>query len=340
MRVTIACLSENDPDWMRRVENLALSRAMVGGAIGEARFVAYFVNGLEPRAAASLARLGVEVRAVEPIGIGGRHANKLRMLDLTDQGCDMLLALDCDVIFTGDPVPFLRKDALGLKPADESGLSHRDWRTLYRAAGLGNPEPVMRASLTGEAIPPYFNSGVIAVPNVLLESLREEWMASHAWLVEALERDPHLLPTNVHWFADQISLALAVKRAKLPYSPLPLEMNFPTHVKTPPRAREQIQPRILHYHRDIDAAGFLTRPRNPIAASQVDAFNSFRAERLGRSYTGLRPRPRRDRLRLRVRRLRALFSHRHRIRSRIRDLRASVGVAQSPPPLSGPRSVR
>jgi hypothetical protein len=75
-------------------------------------------------------------------------------------------------------------------------------------------------------------------------------------------------------------------------------MNFPTHVPVHRSALAGVaRPLIVHYHREVDAEGFLLRSKSALANPYVDRFNQCRARALGLDYHGLDGHPLHERLR-------------------------------------------
>jgi hypothetical protein len=283
LKLQVTCLGENSPNWFTGIQNLALSVRRFEGPLGEARMIAHFIGDADPRFVEELARLDVVTRVVEPMS-GGGPANKLRMFEPEPADeFDLLVALDCDVVVSRDFGSLLDDAAIGVKTVDFDRLKQRDWRKLCAAADLdGRPENELYATTTGRTTPPYFNSGVITVPRELCRPLGAAWMQSYKWLRARLAEDPHLLPRHLHWFGEQISLALAIRAGDLPWRELPAGMNFPTHVGN--RAGESPEgtaPYVLHYHGEIDAEGFLIPPSPGPARVQIEEFNRERAAYLG-----------------------------------------------------------
>src|SRR5450755_2207434 len=130
-RLVVSCVAENRPDWHARAYNLALSCLTVRSA-SATRFVAHFVDGVDPTVRRRIESLGAEVRVVDRVDRRNPYLNKLRMLELGSAGgFDVLAALDCDTIIVGDLVPHLPRDSVGAKPADVDRLTPGQWRRLY-----------------------------------------------------------------------------------------------------------------------------------------------------------------------------------------------------------------
>lgn len=327
MKLQISCVSENTPGWFSRVQNLVLSIRRFDGSLNDALINVDFIGGVSAPFERYLQELGVAVRVVEPISGTTGPANKLRMFELDDDAdFDVLVALDCDVVVVDDFVDRLPRTSIGMKPADYHPFSGRDWRRLYGMAGLTPPEASVIATSSGEPMPPYFNSGVITVPRPLCSSLCDLWRESYQRLTDWLRQDPHLIPRHLHYFGDQLALSLAIAASELPYTALPVGMNFPTHTPIQPSALEDdARLSILHYHDEIDERGFLLRPRSDEAVESADAFNEFRAEQLSLPYGGLRSRTGLERFHATMHEPRRILARRHRARTWMRDVSARHG---------------
>src|SRR5688500_8990134 len=108
MKVLFSCVSENGPDWYRRVETRTLSIREFGGALADSDVVINFVNAVDPEFERKLRELGAEVRVVPRFDERSVYANKLRMFELSrEREFDVLLGLDCDVVVVGDLTPVL-----------------------------------------------------------------------------------------------------------------------------------------------------------------------------------------------------------------------------------------
>ena len=316
MDVLISCVAENRPEWADKARGLVLSVREFGGALSRSQVVVNFVGDVSPELARPLERLGAEVRVVDPVDRRTALGNKLRMFELDQHAdFDVLAALDCDVAVVGDFSEHLSNEAIRAKPADYDHLTDREWRRLFAAMAVDLPPKDLRATSTGRRMYPYFNSGVLLVPRSLCSELRSRWTGCMSRLLSLFERDPRMVSPKGSWAGEQISLAVALAGAGLPHAPLPIDMNFPTHVPVHRSALAgRARPLILHYHREVDAEGFLLRSRCELANPYVDRFNQRRARALGLDYGGLDGRPLHERLRRAARaRVWAAATLRHRL---------------------------
>ena len=299
MKVLFSCVSENGPDWFRRVETLALSIRQFGGALADSDIVINFVNGVDPEFERKLAELGAEVRVVPRFDERSVYANKLRMFELSrERTFDVLVGLDCDVIVAGDLSEQLSTVAVGAKPADVDVLATAQWDQLFAALGIEPPAERVIATTSGDEIYPYFNSGVVAVPHHLCELLYERWSHYISAILEVYASDNPVVPAQWRFHLDQFALACSLTDERLPVQPFDIRMNFPTHLPVHVSSLPaDSAPLIVHYHKNTDANGFLLRGRSPITNDASDAFNRARASHLGLPYGGLARQPLRRRTR-------------------------------------------
>ena len=200
----------------------------------------------------------------------------------------MLLALDTDTIVVGDISCYADADAVAIKPENRDPYPPQCWRELF--AVLGIPEPSRSAVMTSTAqvTYPYYNSGVIAVPRDRCDQLRESWTKRIFDVLDLYESRPDIVPAKERHWTNQLSLALAVAGDGIPVVRLPVAANLSTTVTVHPLfAHEVTPPFVLHYHNEMDAAGFVYRSRNRALNPLIDAFNRQRAELGGARLRGL-----------------------------------------------------
>lgn len=290
-----SCVAENNARFATLVENLAISVRTFAGEHREAPVVALFVDSIEGEFRARLQRLAVDVEIVPRVAGGNPLANKQRMLELHERHeFEVLLGLDCDTIVVADPGKWADRDRIGAKAADYGHLTDQEWRRMFSALGLPMPARTLRATRTGDPLPPYFNSGVIAVPHALCGPLKAAWTDAYVRLSDAARRDPSMIRGQFRWLIEQASLGCGILLGDLPWHALPAEMNFPTHVSVRSDAIPA-HPVILHYHHDHDARGFLFRSRTAQMEVHLNRFNRRRSELTGDEYEGIRRPPLRRR---------------------------------------------
>ncbi len=190
----------------------------------------------------ALASLDVRITSVaNPIGPDYPIGNKLLCLDVPTSA-QRLLFLDSDTMAMGPADEGRLAAAFGqgfaAKPADIATASQSlaTWTALYATAGLAMPQERVRATVSGETMPPYFNAGVIGVnANAGFGRLWADRALAIDRLPELPGRRPHL---------DQLSLPVAVAQSGLATHPIGEEWNFPANLRVLPEPL----PMLCHYH--------------------------------------------------------------------------------------------
>ena len=286
--VIFSCAAENDLRYFLQARALVFSIRELGGSLSEERVVVNFIDDVDDRFRRELAALDAEVRVAPRVRIGPPPANKLRMLELETRDPEVLIALDCDTVVVGD-LADLVNDRIRAKIADTARAS-AEWRSkVYASVGLELPSERVEPTVGGDAKPPVYNSGVVFVPAALRETLRDAWVAEIERLDAAVRRHPSLMNPRTRFFVEQYCFAHSIHRHDLPFELLPVEANFPTHVRVAEHlVPDPLEPRVLHYHRAVDFAGLLARPETAAACGAVDRVNRVLAGRFGLPYDGLR----------------------------------------------------
>ena len=270
--VLVACVAENRPDYHIKVANLVGTLRSLGGSLASVRIMVHYIDTVDPGVRELLEQAGVEVRITDRIDPRCPHANKLRMLEGVD-GAEILVAMDVDMAVARDFRLHLHARVVGAKVVDINPLSEIEWRQLYDYAGLTMPGERYVCTSGGAITPPYFNSGLIAIPVEWIASLRSAWGLYIGWLLDAVGDLPWL--ERHAFFTDQLALALALQAIGCPRQPFPIEMNFPTHLAVAPAFSPQdVEPCVLHYHDRMNADGTLapTSYRSPnLAVQRVNA---------------------------------------------------------------------
>jgi hypothetical protein len=81
---------------------------------------------------------------------------------------------------------------------------------------------------------------------------------------------------NSYFFCDQIALSLAFHERPIPFSELPLALNFPLHKPNPkmPDKFRDCDPAIIHYHDHATEDGVLGDSPFPNAQARIETFNA------------------------------------------------------------------
>jgi hypothetical protein len=254
-RLLVATVAEDREPFARETVYLFKTLDHFGGNLSRARRVAYFVGSADSPSAQALADLGVTVKVVEPVDTRSPYANKLRMLDATDE-CDYLVALDTDVVITRDFSAYIQGSSVAAKPAGRIRLTLDQWRRVFDYFDLEMPQARYLTTARLDETIPYFNDGVLLVSKEHLSTLQSEWRSFINKLLDAYPELPEIAEHPV--FITEFSLALALASAKLPFRALPLGMNFPTDRRVHPALEpRRLSPYILHHHHRLSPAGEL-----------------------------------------------------------------------------------
>lgn len=274
MQTAISCVIDDDPRFLTQAWLLLASLRTAGVAQDDPDTV---VVVHVPEAVADspdlapLRALGAHIQPYRRFddGPAGGFCNKLVQFqtDLLRQA-DRVLLLDADILMLRDPRPHFDPVAVRAKVVDFTLPPEKKWRPLFQQAGFPEPQTVTTDFLHPKQVPPVptparnCNGGVYYLPRAAFAALAEVWPR---WARHCLTQGD-LLTTHLH-HADQLGFALAMEELRLPFRPLTLAENFPSHL--PAQVYDQVAPvqiTALHYHRHVDAHGV---PR-PVGVDWID----------------------------------------------------------------------
>lgn len=263
--VELRLVSEDEPRWLRKVANLALSARAGPPDLAQIPIIAHIVGAPASGGYGGLRALGVETAPA--VAVAERSPlNKIAMFHAADPA-KRLVAVDCDILLAEGFLDVPAEDFLYAVPAEFPFLPGKVWRTLYSALCLQPLENPMTSTVSREPIPvPYFNSGMVMMPGRWALELVEAWL-HYAEVVRRHPAIPHWSAAHDFHF-EQIALACALSRLRLPLRVLPVEYNAPF------RLRDLRRVRALHYHAQINRDGTIRQPPSPAAAALVCDFNA------------------------------------------------------------------
>ena len=245
--IVVSCVFECHKAYAEETVLLYQSLDLVGGALARARRRAYCAGPLQPEVSRRLADLAVEVVVVEGILDEYPHANKIRMFEAYP-GEKLLIALDTDIAFVGDPSTRLHADAIGVKAVDQNPLDMEQWDRLFEYFGVDTPNQRLRTHFNDQLSVPYFNTGVVLMPSAWVNDLAPLWEHYTRTIWESIT-DIGFGIDRHRFFTDQYAFAVALQSLRLPYEPLGLEYNFPTHHEIDNGFRpDVIRPLMVHHH--------------------------------------------------------------------------------------------
>ena len=200
------------------------------------------------------AALGVTIVPIVPPDPRNPHCNKIAQLEtFMGGGFDHVALMDCDTAWVGPmelPQAAAARTALAMaKVVDHSNPPEPALAALFEAAGLGEPDWVTVSCPPGggrRTDRNNCNGGLYILDRTILADLAPRWRKWALWCLDQGE----LLGRHVR-NADQLGFALALREMGLRVTALPIEWNYPTHL--PAAQLPDVAPRILHYHKGMDA---------------------------------------------------------------------------------------
>jgi hypothetical protein len=190
----------------------------------------------------ALADLGGDLRSIEnPFGREYPIANKIMCLAVeVGEDVEKRVLLDSDMMLVSEfgERPEL-SSRLSATPAHSAtwSTSADDWREVYGTFGLEAPTVRVRATVSGEPMPPYFNAGFVAVDRDL--PLAEGWLDT----CRKLDANPRVRRKRP-WL-DQVALPVAATRIGAEIAVLPESFNFAINRK---EFDPEDPPFFCHYH--------------------------------------------------------------------------------------------
>lgn len=253
IKITVACVAEPSEPAISEVMDLFASLRYLGGSLAQSPGIVFFIGPVSGDIAERFAQLGVQVYISTRFDERCPHANKLRMI-APQPDTDYLIALDTDILIGGDFSSYLTGRSVLAKIVDRDPLTPNSWEQLFSRFDLPLPLSRFLTSFDNSETLPYFNSGVLFIPNELSERLGDTWSEVTRKLLDFYPSLPEISPHR--FFTDQFALTLALHSANLPYRALPIELNFPTHMPLHGAlVPDQLSPLLIHHHHRRTAAG-------------------------------------------------------------------------------------
>ncbi len=279
--IAISCVVDDSPVLLMQGWNWLCSLLHVG-AHRKADIFVHYVAGIDEARLRTFREIGAQLVPIEPFGPGpARYCNKIRQLENPALWpYDYIILSDADMAFLECPTALATGSAVRGKPVDLDNPPQEVWRRLFTQAGIDRMDTVA-LELTPQAstFATNFNGGFYVVPGTVAEDLAARWAK---WARFCLDRG-ELLGNKLH-HADQIGFGMALLDAGIAFEHLPVEANFPLHLR---RYLPSLSPRRLsavHYHREMDDHGLVGTVGVPWIDRQVqelnDSLRKLRRERL------------------------------------------------------------
>jgi hypothetical protein len=214
---------------------------------------------------------GVAVRSVAAFDSRSPHCNKISgALCLADTGVRGWAVLtDTDVVVLEDPRRLtLPAGVVASKPVDNPNPPLRIFKALFAQAGLPLPPLVpLDWHPNNSTVAGNGNGGLYIVAGDVLSPVARAWEHWARWLLDRTD-----IPDRWRRYTDQMAMAMALAAEGI--APLRLEprWNIPTHeIDTLPA--DVAVPALIHYHKEVDRAGLLTRVGIAAIDGQIDVAN-------------------------------------------------------------------
>ncbi|SFA50009.1 Methyltransferase domain-containing protein [Paracoccus halophilus] len=257
MKTAISCVIDRHPRFLTQAW-LLLASLRSAGIAGDDPGTALVVH--VPRDMANDARLdrlrglGAVIEPYDAFAEGpGAYCNKLVQFRTgLLQQAERVLLLDADLLFLRDPRPLFDDRAVRAKIVDSAQPPAEKWRPLFAQAGFPDPATAPATLRPDLQVPARnCNGGAYFLPRAAFAALAEAWPR---WSRHCLAQQA-LLGDHLH-HADQLGFALAMQELDLPFLPLDVGANFPTHFRA--HIYQGLAPQeitAMHYHRHVDAHG-------------------------------------------------------------------------------------
>jgi len=253
----IACKvpTNNQNNSNKEVEYLFKSLNIFGGNLAKSKKIACFNETPDSSLVDILDELGVSTLRIDGVDEKCPNANKIQVLSLGfKENFDFLIVLDTDIVVSRDFSSLIQKNGLGAKPVDGDPLSMEQWKKLFEFFGVELPKERYLTSFNMTETIPYFNSGVLFISKNWVSILYEAWISFYRKLSKFYQKFPDIEKHS--FFSDQFALSLAIAEKNVPHYSLPLEMNFPTHIKVHEGMEPaKLDPYLIHYHHSFSSNG-------------------------------------------------------------------------------------
>lgn len=269
--LVVGCVADQPHQLLEQAWRLLVSWRANAGRLRDAPFVLCVAGGVPPDFARRVAPYKAQLVAVEPLTPTHPPSNKLRWFQPAGElSAERYVLLDCDTWVCQEPTELLGPEPLRAKLADMATVTDAVFDRVFATAGIAKPPAQYRLPLNAETSIAYFNAGVLSFSRAALDVLVPRWLYWNAWLEERMA----LLET-CQGFLEQASLSVAI--AELGWMPGLLDeaLNFPGHFKDLPQpALENIDPVILHYHKEYSPNGMLAPTPLPLVQKRIDDANT------------------------------------------------------------------
>lgn len=270
-RLLIGCVTENNEKYREQTLRLVQSVRWFGGNTAGANIFVCIVDKADSEFVDKLKKLGVFVRIVKRFSEDHPQSNKLKLFELDEIGFyDTIMLLDCDTLVVQDPYPFIDGVHFQAEIAAAPTVPHYIFKKLFSYFRLKLLPLEYKTTVTNTTTMLYCNAGVLIFPRRILQDFYPIWKRYTLNLIEMKS-----LLGKYFNFCEQASLTLAFAAHPIPFSKLPMEMNF--HLLDSKLQKfKNCDPVIIHYHNRVEDGGFITDATSSESAkNRVKLFNRF-----------------------------------------------------------------
>jgi hypothetical protein len=244
-KILFGCVIENNYSLFSKTLRLLQSIRWFGGALANADIMVCVVDEIDSYFKQAFEALRAIVFVVPRFDPKNPLASKLEFL-LQPQllGYETVILLDCSTILVQDPTRFLLQSTLQARITDVPVISNEVLERVCKYFGLTVPK--RKYHTTFDKVPTiwFCNTEVIVFPVALISKLVRAWCEYEL----NFSANPDLLgPFQL--YREQVAFSLAFIKHPIPFSELPVKMNFPLHITStePPADMFESDPVILHY---------------------------------------------------------------------------------------------
>lgn len=189
MKLAVGCVADTPKQYRAQALRLLRSWRWFAGRFANADFHLCLIGDVDDMHGALYGELGARVHAVD--GFADRHptSNKLRFFEIDEiMQADRILLLDCDTVVVREPSELFEGEGLTAKIVDVATVSLEVFARVFAHFGIRMPPAIHHCTVTGEAMIPYFNSGVISFSRQAALRVAPEWRRLNGELTGIFEQ--------------------------------------------------------------------------------------------------------------------------------------------------------
>ncbi len=245
-----SCVLDATPVFFYQTWGLVQSLLKHGDALVSDIFV-HHTPEVDPSYLRELAVLGVHLVPITRFG-DGKYCNKIvQTRSIKLDIADAVVFMDTDMIVLAPIRDAFVPQHISGRIVGGPNPSIETLTEIFAMAGFADLPTVCEIEIMpGTTFQSYLNGGLYVVPGFLLRALNKGWEKWALWLRENIGV---LVAVGKEIHVDQISFLLAVHELAIPVHNLALTYNYPAQLGH--SMFKSGSPRVLHYHRNLNANG-------------------------------------------------------------------------------------